>query len=208
MSALGPDGRPGAVAAGVRALTAGAVLAHPTGTVYGLGGASEALEATVARLKGRDPDRPLLRIGPDATILRRRHPGLRWGRRARRLAEAFWPGGLTLVLPDGSESGLGVRVVDHPLVRAVLGEAEATMSSTSLNRSGRPPTRRPEAVARTLDRMPPVEAEVVWLDAGPLPSSPSSTLVSLLDDRPRVLRRGAVPVGEIEACLDEELVHG
>lgn len=205
--ARGPDDRPGAVDAGARALTAGAVLAHPTGTVYGLGGASDALDEALARLKGRDPGRPLLRLGPDPATLRRRHPGLRWGRRARSLAEAFWPGGLTLVLPDGSETGLGVRVVGHPLTRAVLEEAEATMSSTSLNRTGRLPARTPEAVARALDGMPPVEPEVVWLDAGPLPSSRPSTIVSLLDDRPRLLRQGAVPAAEVEACLGDELAR-
>lgn len=203
-----PGDRPAAVDAGVRALGAGAVLAHPTATVYGLGGAREGLDPTVSRLKGRDPDRPLLRIGPDEATLRRRHPDLRWGDRARRLARAFWPGPLTLVLPDGSEDGLGVRVEEHPLTRTVLERAEATMSSTSLNRSGRPPARTPGDAARALDAMPAVETEVVWLDAGPLPSSPPSTLVSLLGATPALLREGAVPADEVEACLGEEVDRG
>lgn len=201
----GPDERPEAVDAGVRALEAGAVLAHPTATVYGIGAASRALDPTLARLKGRDPGRPLLRIGPDEATLRRRHPELRWDGRARRLTEAFWPGPLTLVLPDGSEDGLGVRVEEQALTRAVLERAGATMSSTSLNRSGRPPARTSDEVARALDAMPDVEVGVVWLDAGPLPPSPPSTLVSLLGERPRVLREGAVPADEVEACLGEEL---
>lgn len=200
-----PDERPEAVDAGVRALEAGAVLAHPTATVYGIGGASRALDPTLARLKGRDPGRPLLRIGPDEATLRRRHPELRWDGRARRLARTFWPGALTLVLPDGSEDGLGVRVEEHALTRAVLERAESTMSSTSLNRSGRPPARTPDEVAAALDAMPDVEAGVVWLDAGPLPPSSPSTLVSLLGERARVLREGAVPSDEVEACLAGEL---
>lgn len=203
-----PAERASAVGAGARALADGAVLAHPTATVYGLGGAPRALDPTIARLKGRDPDRPLLRIGPDEATVRRRHPELRWGPRARRLAGAFWPGPLTLVLPDGSGTGLGVRVEEHGLTRAVLEQAEATMSSTSLNRSGRPPARTPDEVARALDAMPEVAPEIVWLDAGALPASPPSTLVSLLEDPPRLLREGAVPADEVEARLGEELDRG
>lgn len=205
----GEDGdRPAAVEAGVRALEAGAVLAHPTATVYGLGGAREVLDPTLARLKGRDPGRPLLRIGPDEETLRGRNPELRWGRPARRLAAAFWPGPLTLVLPDGSGTGLGVRVEAQALTRAVLRRAEATMSSTSLNRSGRPPARTPDDVTRELEAMPQVEAEVVWLDAGDLPGSPPSTLVSLLEEPPRLLREGAVAADAVEACLGEEVARG
>lgn len=200
--------RPRAADAGARALGRGAVLAHPTATVYGLGGASQALDPVLARLKGRDPGRPFLRIGPDVETLRRRHPELRWERRARRLARAFWPGPLTLVLPDGSDDGLGVRVEEQALTRAVLERAEATMSSTSLNRTGRPPARTSGEAADALDAMPDVEAEVVWLDAGPLPSSPPSTLVSLLGERPELLREGAVPADEVEACLGEEVDRG
>lgn len=197
-----------AAEAGARALRAGAVLAHPTGTVYGIGAAGDALAPVVARLKGREADRPLLRIAPDVETLRRRHPGLRWSARAGRLAGAFWPGPLTLVVPDGSETGLAARVVDHPLTRAVLREAEATMSSTSLNRSGAAPARTPADAAEALEGMPPVEVEVVWLDAGPLAPSAPSTILSLLEDRARLVRDGAVAPAEIEACLGEEVERG
>lgn len=194
-----------AAEAGATALGTGAVLAHPTGTVYGLGAAAAARDRVVARMKRRDPDRPLLRIAPGVDELRRRHPELRWCATARRLAEAFWPGPLTLVLPDGSGEGLAVRVVDHPLTRRLLARAGRTMSSTSLNRSGRPPARTPEEVAAELDAMPEVDAEVVWVDAGALPPSPTSTIVSLLGSRPRLLREGALSTSEIEAALEAEL---
>lgn len=197
-----------AVEAGVRALEAPAILAHPTETVYGLGAGPEALDGAVSRLKGRDPDRPLLRIGPDASTIRGRHPALAWCRRADRLADRFWPGPVTLVLSDGSAEGLAVRVEGHPVTRAVLDAAGATMTSTSLNRTGEPPARSPESVAETLEAMPPVEAEVVWLDAGRLERSPPSTLVSLAGERPLILREGAVPAAQIEACLDEGVDRG
>lgn len=180
-------------------------MAHPTETVYGLGAAPARLDPIIAGLKGRDPDRPLLRLGPGVGTLRRQHPSLTWSARAERLAGGLWPGPLTLVLPDGSPEGLAVRVEGHPVTRAVLREARTTMSSTSLNRSGERPARTSAEVADVLDRMPPVETEVVWLDVGDLEASPPSTIVSLVHDRPEVLRAGATPVDEVESCLGEQL---
>lgn len=193
--------------AAAAALAEGAVLAHPTETVYGLGGLSPELDEVIARLKGRAADRPLLRIGPDAATIRARHPDLRWTGTADRLAGAFWPGPLTLVLDDGG-SGTGVRAEGHPLTRRVLETLEATMSSTSLNRTGEAPAAGPEEARSALEAMPASGVTVVWLEAGELAGGPPSTVISLRGEVPRVLREGAVEVRRLEETLDRELERG
>lgn len=200
--------REGTVRAAARVLAEGGLLAHPTETVYGLGGRDAELDREIARLKGRDEDRPLLRLGPDVKTIRRRHPGLRWTPAARRLAETFWPGPLTLVLDDGTEHGLGVRVEGHPLTRRVLSILEATMSSTSLNRTGSPPARTPEEAAEALEAMPAARVAVAWLRAGTLPGGPPSTVLSLRGGTTRLLRAGAIEASRVEQALEEETNHG
>lgn len=214
-----PTGRPGsagdrtpspggddAVASGVEALRAGHLLAHPTGTVYGLGAGPVERDREIARLKGRPADRPLLRIAADLGAIRRTHPSIRWSDRALRLAESFWPGPLTLVLPDGSPTGLGVRVEGHPLTSRLLEAWGGTMSSTSLNRSGEPAARTSESARRCLEALPESEVPLIWLDAGDLPpSSPSTVLALPADGPPRLLRGGAVPLEELERCVDARI---
>lgn len=196
------------VRAAAEAIAEGAILAHPTETVYGLGALSPELDEAIARLKGRTADRPLIRIGPDAATLRADHPDLRWDEAAERLARAFWPGPLTLVLGAGEPEGLGIRVEGHPLTRRVLETVEATMSSTSLNRAGEAPAADPDGVRTALEAMPGTEIPVAWLDAGELSGGPPSTVVSLLGERPRLLREGAVAAHRLEEVLDREVARG
>lgn len=190
-------------------LAEGAVLAHPTETVYGLGGGTAAADGRIRRMKGRAADRPFLRLAADVASLREHHPELVWSDAASRLAEALWPGPLTLVLDDGSARGLGVRVEAHPLTRGMLVEWGGTMSSTSLNRSGERPAATAAAARRALDALAAEgEESVWWLDAGDLPGGPPSTLVSLRHDPPRLLRAGAVPPDRVEELLGRELARG
>ncbi len=99
-----------------------------------------------------------LRLASDAGAVRSR-PGVVWDERAERLARKFWPGALTLVLEDGSERGLAVRVDAHPFPRTLLRLHGGLMSSTSVNRSGEapaagrgPPHPRAHARARARSR--------------------------------------------------------
>lgn len=197
-----------AVQEAVRVLEAGGLLVHPTQTVYGIGAGPRERDAEIARLKGRPSDRPLLRIGADVEALRRTHPDLRWDDRVRRLAGEFWPGPLTVVLPDGTRDGLGVRVEGHPVTRRILAEWGGTMSSTSLNVHGEAPARTAGEAAAVVDAMPSPRVEAAWVDVGDLPPSEPSTLVSLLEDRPRVLREGAVPRERVAAVLGMEVARG
>lgn len=200
----GPD----VTRAGHRVLEAGGLLVHPTSTVYGLGGGSVDADAEVARLKERPAGRPFLRIVYDVQALRRERPDLRWPSDAERLASKFWPGPLTLILDDGTDEGLGVRVEAHPVTRAVLRRWGGSVSSTSLNRSGDPAATTPSGVRETLSTLPRPRLPTVWLDAGELPGGPPSTLLSLRDPTPRVLRSGAVAPRTIEEALDREVARG
>lgn len=185
-------------------LREGGILVHPTSTVYGLGGrARPETDRELARIKGREPGRPFIRLAADVAAVRRLRPAAVWDARADRLARALWPGPLTLVLEDGTPEGLAVRVDGHPLARAVPRELGDLMSSTSVNRSGEPPARGPDAVRRALEALPESRVRVTFLDAGELPPSPPSTVVSLREPTPRIVREGAVPAGRVFACLGE-----
>ena len=184
----------------------GELLIHPTSTVYGLGGLPRPdLDGEICRLKGREPGSPLIRLAASVASLRRALPDLNWGEAAERLAGAFWPGPLTMVLEDGSVQGLAVRVDPHPAVRTLLEEADTLMTSTSINRSGESPVLRSLDVERVASSLPDAGVEVTFLDGGDLPSSPPSTIISLLGDEPRILREGAVGVARIEASLGGRL---
>lgn len=200
----GPD----VARAGQRVLEAGGLLIHPTSTVYGLGGGSVEADAEVARLKDRPAGRPFLRIVDDVQALRREHPDLRWTSDAERLARRFWPGPLTLVLDDGTDQGLGVRVEAHPVTRTVLRRWGGSVSSTSLNRSGDPAATTASGVRDTLEALPRPRLPTVWLDAGDLPDGPPSTLLSLRHPTPRLLRSGAVEPRAIEQALGREVARG
>jgi len=195
----------GGVRKAVEVLRAGGMLAHPTETVYGIGGAARPeVDLRVAALKGRALDRaPLLRIALDTQVLLLAFPDLVWPREARRLALRFWPGALTLVLEDGSAQGTAVRVEAHPVMRAVLQEWKAPIGSTSLNFSGELPAVTAVQAGECLDMMRDVDVPVLLLDAGDLSGPPPSTLVSFLGSVPEVLREGAVRSAAIQDCLTE-----
>lgn len=203
----GPEDHRGrAVQRAVDVLREGGMFAHPTSTVYGLGARAEPeMDAAVARKKGYESGRPLIRLAASETQVRQRRPEVRWTPAAGRLAERFWPGGLTLVLDDGTEHGVAVRVDGHPVARAVPAALDDLVSSTSLNLSGGSPARGPDDARRALSEMGPWETDCVFLDAGPLPESRPSTLLTLREDPPRVLRAGAVEVPEIGDCLETEV---
>lgn len=191
--------------AAVAALCAGGLVILPTETVYGL--AADAADpravAAVFEAKGRPSFNPLIAHVPDLAAARRI---ARFDARAEHLAEAFWPGPLTLVLPvadglavcDLARAGLdtvAVRAPAHPLARRVLSAFGGPVVAPSANRSGRPsPTTFADAVEET------GAAAAAALDGGPCTVGLESTVVALLDEA-RLLRPGAVTRGEIEALI-------
>ena len=188
------------------ALSAGRLVILPTETVYGLA-ADAGNAAAVARLyeaKGRPRFNPLITHVADIAAAGRI---AELGDRAQILAQAFWPGALTLVAParyrcavaDLARAGLdtvAVRVPSHPLARAVLEAFGGPIVAPSANRSGRPsPTTFADAVSET------GEAAAVTLDGGPCRIGLESTVIALLDGPPRLLRPGAVTRDEMEALI-------
>ena len=186
------------------ALAAGRLVIMPTETVYGLA-ADAANPAAVAKLseaKGRPSFNPLIAHVFDLTAA---HAIAALDARAVALAETFWPGPLTLVAPskggvcDLARAGLdtvAVRAPAHPLARAVLAVFGGPVAAPSANRSGRPsPTTLADAVAET------GAAAAVALDGGSSVVGLESTVISLLDGPPRLLRPGAVTRSQIEALI-------
>lgn len=192
------------LALAVEAIRRGEVVAFPTDTLYGLAvdpRSEEALEALFA-LKGRSADRVVALVGASldqadeiATI----------AGTARRLAEQFWPGPLTLVVPARmpvaslarSAAGLiGIRVPDHPVARALAEGCGHVLTATSANASGQPSTSLPEHVARTLPGLS------VLVDAGPSPGGPPSTLIEAVTSEVRLLREGVLPWSRVLEFLD------
>jgi L-threonylcarbamoyladenylate synthase len=178
----------------------------PTETVYGLA-ADAGSPLAVARIfeaKGRPRFNPLIAHVADLAEARRL---AHLDSRAVRLAEAFWPGPLTLVAPSTgvtavcelARAGLdtvAVRAPAHPLARAVLRGFGRPVVAPSANRSGRPsPTTVDDALAET------GAFAAGALDGGPCAVGLESTVVSLLDGPPRLLRPGAVTRAEIEALI-------
>ncbi len=194
------------LAKALTALEAGELVIIPTETVYGLA-ANAADPLAVARLfeaKGRPRFNPLIAHVADLSEARRL---AHLDARANRLAEAFWPGPLTLVAPvanasavcDLARAGLdtvAVRTPAHPLALALLTAFGRPLVAPSANRSGRPsPTTFADALAET------GSAAGAALDGGPCAVGLESTVVALLEGPPRLLRPGAVTRDQIEALI-------
>ncbi|MCX7888880.1 MAG: L-threonylcarbamoyladenylate synthase [Rhodobacteraceae bacterium] len=204
---LSPDAS--GIARAADLLRAGDLVAFPTETVYGLGGDARS-DIAVARIfaaKGRPRFNPLIVHVPDAAAA----AGIAvLDDRARRLAAAFWPGPLTLVLPSVPAAGLSplvtadlpsvaVRVPAHPVARALLAAFGGPVAAPSANPSGRiSPTR----AAHVLDGLAGRIAAVV--DGGPCGIGLESTILSLVGPA-RLLRPGGLPQEALEACLREPL---
>lgn len=186
-------------------LRLGGLVLHPTETVYGLGGdGSVSNNELIARIKGREVGQPLLLLTPDREALTATFPAVRWPDEADRLAQAFWPGPLTLVVKCdsaplgllGPEGGLAVRISPDPVVGAILRRWGRPMTSSSANRSGQPPAGTISAALTLFDGRPELsgmERPVLAVDAGPREGGRPSTMVSLVGPFPRVLREG--PIG-------------
>ena len=188
-------------------LDRGASVVHPTSTVYGIGSRGDpAASAEIAKAKRRRV-RPLIHLVYDMESLHEELPNVEWTSDADRLAKAFWPGPLTIVLTDGTATGIAVRIDGHPVTRALLGRTRKVLTSTSLNLSGRRPARTSNEVRTVLGEMVLPVGIGGWLDTGDLPISVPSTLVSLREGNPLILRDGVIKNEDIEKALGKKVME-
>jgi len=182
------------VAAGL--LRDGKVVAFPTETVYGLGARAddEAAVERIYRLKGRPREKQLAILIPSVEAAGGHAAPLCPD--AGALAERFWPGPLTLVVPNGTGGQVGLRCPDCEVTRQMLVLAAVPVVAPSANLSGQPPAVSAEEVLRVFQD----KIEAV-LDGGPARLGVSSTVVRVCEGGIEILRQGALTEEEILAAL-------
>lgn len=190
-------------------LRRGGVVAIPTETVYGLAAVADDVRAVgrVFELKGRPSSHPLIVHVSDLTAAEG------WADlsapAAARLAEACWPGPLTLLVPrgprvpdevTGGRPTVGLRVPAHPLTTAVLELLGSAVAAPSANRYGRVSPTTADHVVDDLGELLDPSLDLV-LDGGPCPVGVESTIVDCTVDPPQVLRPGGIPTEHVERLL-------
>lgn len=203
---------PDALAFALSFLRAGHVIAVPTDTVYGV--AADGLHPdAIQRLyevKGRPANRPIPLLLADIAdvwhVIRSFPAG------AHRLARAFWPGPLTLVLPARPElppvllaggTTVGVRIPDHDWLRELIRRLGRPLAATSANLSDHPPALTAQDVLKQLGgRIPLV------IDDGPARGGQASTVVDCTGEAPRILRHGPLKEEEIARVWEGEEWRG
>ena len=203
VSATQPE--PALIAEAADLIRRGRLVAFPTETVYGLGANAldERAVNAIFAAKGRPPENPVIVHVADA--LAAQLLARDWPAKAAKLAERFWPGSLTLVLPkqpmvpDAVTAGgstVGLRVPSHPVALALLHMADIPIAAPSANRSTQISPTTAEHVLRGL------ESRIdLLLDAGPTSGGLESTVLDLTVDPPRLLRPGLVTVAQIEEVV-------
>lgn len=193
-------------------LAKGELVAFPTETVYGLGGdaRSDLAVARIFEAKGRPRFNPLIVHLPDLEAARR--VGIFDGL-AERVASAFWPGPLTLVVPLRPSARLSplvtadlpsvaIRVPEHPVAQRLLRAFGGPVAAPSANPSGKvSPTRADHVLAGLNGRIAAV------VDGGPCAVGLESTILGLVGV-PAILRPGGIPAEALEACLGRPLATG
>lgn len=198
------------IATAARALRDGRLVAFPTETVYGLGASArdDAAVAAIFRAKGRPGHNPLIVhvADADAAAMVTRMTNEAW-----RLARAFWPGPLTLVLPHHPDDALSplvraggptlaVRAPAHPVARSLLLASGLPLAAPSANRSGAVSPTTAAHVAAELGREPDPALAMI-LDGGPCGVGVESTVVDLTTTPPTILRPGGITREMLETAL-------
>jgi L-threonylcarbamoyladenylate synthase len=191
-----PDApEPALIARAAEILRGGGIVAYPTDTVYGLAVDPRSVNAVeqLFSVKGRDAAAAIPLIA--SSIEDVEHVG-KMTEADLRLARAFWPGPLTLVVSaresisprvTGGGTTVAVRVPAHAVARALALGAGFPITATSANRSGRPPSVTSDEVAAAFG-----DDIDLLLDGGPTVGGPPSTIVEMEDNGPRLLRVGAI----------------
>lgn len=199
------DPQPDVIVRVAAMLRAGAVAAVPTDTLYGLA-VNPFDAAAVGRLfvvKSREQERALPLVAADTAQVRMSLGEL--SALGERLAERFWPGPLTIVIPapstlaaevTGGSGTVAVRVPAHAVIRTLCAAAGMPLTATSANVSGQPATADPDHVAQVLG-----DVIDVLVDAGHTRGGPPSTIVDVTGSTPRLIRAGAVEWEDVLAAV-------
>jgi L-threonylcarbamoyladenylate synthase len=188
---------PDALEACLSALWTGEMILYPTETFYAIGidPCNEHARTKIYVAKGRDSAKQLPCIAADEEMVkafcRVDHPAY------ERLSSSFWPGPLTIVLPLQTRAeSIAIRVSSHPVARQLATAFQSPIVSTSANRSG-------ESSVSSLQMLPSDLSHVIAIgvDSGTTAGGLPSTIISLLESRPKVLRHGAIPEDQILAAL-------
>ena len=201
---------PGTAEAAAKVIRGGGLVAIPTETVYGLGanGLDEAAVAKIFEAKGRPQDNPLILHIAGAEEMERFCRDI--PKAAYRLAEAFWPGPLTMVLPardcvpkrtTAGLSTVAVRCPDCDITRQIIRLAGVPVAAPSANISGKPSTTTAEHVRHDHDG----KIDMI-VDGGPCRVGVESTIVDLTEERPRLLRPGGVTPEQLLQVLGDLVV--
>ncbi len=211
-SSILPGTDPRALATACERLAAGGLVAFPTETVYGLGARADddAAVAGIFQAKGRPSDHPLIVHVADAEAAR--HFAADWPEAAQKLAQAFWPGPLTLIVgrrpgmataAAGGQDSIGLRCPAHPVAHALLQALQARgvwgVAAPSANRFGRISPTTAAHVAAEFD------AALCVLDGGPCQVGIESSIIDCSRGRPVLLRPGVLTRERIEAVLGQAL---
>jgi L-threonylcarbamoyladenylate synthase len=189
----------------VSILKGGGLVAFPTETVYGLGADARSAEAVrkIFAAKGRPPTNPL--IVHVAGVAMAKLYAAEWPDTARRLAQRYWPGPLTLVLPryrtivpdvSAGLDSVGLRMPDHPLALKLIQQFDGPVAAPSANRSNHI---SPTTAQHVRDELG--DAVDLILDGGPCTVGIESTVLDLTSIRPRILRPGGVTRAQIEKVV-------
>jgi L-threonylcarbamoyladenylate synthase len=193
------------IEAAVQALRSGELVVFPTETVYGLGAnaTDPAAVRKIFEVKGRPADHPVIVHLDNPRYLHRWVSSL--PPVAEKLAEKFWPGPLTLILPKadnvndlvtGGQDSIGIRVPSHPIAQQLLTAFGGGIAAPSANRFGRLSPTKPEHVRDELG-----DAVDIILDGGDSPIGLESTIVSCLGNEARLLRPGYITRSQLEQVI-------
>lgn len=190
----------------------GQLIAFPTETVYGLGADAKNVQALqqIFAVKGRPSNHPLIVHLADFSQLNVWVSTISID--AKRLAAAFWPGPLTLILPraesvsdlvTGGQNSIGVRIPSHPVAQALLRSFNDGIAAPSANRFGHvSPTQAQHVQAELGESIPMI------LDAGACKVGIESTIIDLTSAQPRILRPGFITAAQIEQVLQKPILIG
>ncbi len=192
-------------------LRAGNIIGLPTETVYGLA-ADATNAAAIAKIfaaKGRPADHPLIVHVADTDMAKKWASTNGWPEAAQKLADAFWPGPMTLIVKraahvldavTGGQNTVGLRVPSHPVAQALLTAFAGAVAAPSANKFGHVSPTTAQHVANEF-----TDTDLLILDGGACEVGVESTIIDVSSGAARVLRPGRIRTSEIERVLGERL---